>query len=235
MILFCGDNHGIFDHIISAVLTYQPAAVILLGDLQSQKPLEVELASILDRTEVWFVHGNHDTDSDADYDNLFGSTLADRNLHGRVIEIAGARIAGLGGVFRGQIWMPPALPNFDSQTEYVAKCGMGNRWRGGLSRKHRSSIFPIDYLGLNGQRADILVTHEAPSCHPHGFESIDQLARSLGAIKTFHGHQHDRLDYSNDHDRLGFDAFGVGFCGISNESGTVILPGKFDEASGSDK
>jgi hypothetical protein len=28
---------------------------------------EVELAPILSSTEVWFIHGNHDTDSDADH------------------------------------------------------------------------------------------------------------------------------------------------------------------------
>lgn len=59
--------------------------------------------SILEMTEVWFIHGNHDTDSDADYDHLFGSALADRNLHGCVAVVDGARIAGLGGVFRGQV------------------------------------------------------------------------------------------------------------------------------------
>jgi hypothetical protein len=58
MILFCGDPHGHFCHIIEAVQEHQPAAVILLGDLQAQRPLEDELALILDKTEVWFIHGN---------------------------------------------------------------------------------------------------------------------------------------------------------------------------------
>lgn len=64
MILFCGDPHGQFDHIIEAVQEHRPAAVILLGDVQAQRPLEVELASILDKTENWFIHGNHDTDTE---------------------------------------------------------------------------------------------------------------------------------------------------------------------------
>ncbi len=51
--------------------------------------------------------GNHDTDIDADYDNLYDSRLAERNLHGRVVTTAGVRVAGLGGIFRGQVWMPP--------------------------------------------------------------------------------------------------------------------------------
>ena len=228
-ILFCGDIHGHIEHVIAAVREHQPAAVILLGDLQPQRPLEVELAPILSSTEIWFIHGNHDTDSDADHDRLFGSALADRNLHGRVVEIAGQRIAGLGGVFRGQVWAPPAPWEFESQKAYLAHCGKSHRWRGGLPRKHRSSIFPADYVGLTQQRADVLVTHEAPSCHPHGFEAIDELARRLGAQTSFHGHHHDRLDYSADYARLGFAAFGVGFCGISDLAGRVIRAGDFDE------
>lgn len=55
-------------------------------------------------TEVWFIHGNHDTDSDDDYDNLFNSVLADKNLLGRVVEVERLQIAGLGGVFHSQVW-----------------------------------------------------------------------------------------------------------------------------------
>lgn len=58
-------------------------AIVLLGDIQAHQPLHIELSPILNLTDVWFIHGNHDTDSDADYDNLWGSELADRNLHGR--------------------------------------------------------------------------------------------------------------------------------------------------------
>jgi predicted phosphodiesterase len=113
-IWLCGDVHGRFDHLTEAVLqsapSQRPAALVLLGDLQAQQPLEVELAAILEHTEVWFIPGNHDTDTDEDHDHLFCSALAGRNLHGRVVEIAGVRIAGLGGVFRGQVWMPPGPP-----------------------------------------------------------------------------------------------------------------------------
>jgi Calcineurin-like phosphoesterase len=64
-IFFCGDVHGHFDHVIEAVRQHGPAAIVLLGDVQAQKPLEQELAPILEKTAVWFIHGNHDTDSDA--------------------------------------------------------------------------------------------------------------------------------------------------------------------------
>lgn len=230
MIFFCGDPHGHFGHIIGAVQERQPAAVILLGDLQAQRPLEVELALILDKTEIWFIHGNHDTDTDSDHDHLFGSALADRNLHGRVVEIAGLRIAGLGGVYRGKVWAPPAAATFENPEQYLARCGKGNFWRGGLPLTHRSTIFPVDYQCLQKQRADMLVTHEAPSAHPHGFAAIDELARSLGVTTSFHGHHHDRLDYSAERTRLGFDAFGVGLRGITDQDGCVIRTGDADSA-----
>jgi len=162
-IFFCGDVHGDFQYVIEAIQAHEPDAIILLGDLQLRAPLEVELSSILMQTEIWFIHGNHDTDSEADHDHLFGSALADRNLHGRVVSVAGVRIAGLGGIFREQVWRPPEPGHYASPQDFVARGGKGNRWRGGLPLKHRSSIFPADCLNLSKLRADVLVTHEAPS------------------------------------------------------------------------
>ena len=229
-ILFCGDIHGHFQHVIDAVREHTPAAIVLLGDIQANKPLERELEWILDETEVWFIHGNHDTDSEADYDNLFGSQLADRNLHGRVVDVAGVRIAGLGGIFRGQVWRPPETPSYESAKDFARIQGAGNRWREGLALKHRSSIFPDDYDRLAKLRADVLVTHEAPGVHPLGFDAIDQLARQMQASTTFHGHHHDSLDYSRHWDQLGHKAYGVGFCGITTLDGTVIRVGDYDTA-----
>jgi hypothetical protein len=45
----------------------------------SQKPLDQELDSILDSTDAWFIHGNHDTDRAEEHDRLFGSALAERS------------------------------------------------------------------------------------------------------------------------------------------------------------
>jgi predicted phosphodiesterase len=222
-VFFCGDPHGHFEHIIEAVHAHRPAAIVLLGDVQTQEPLESALRPILDHTEVWWIHGNHDTDSDADYDNLFGSALANRNLHGRVVEVAGVRIAGLGGIFRRQVWNAPGQPRYPSAEAFIAQCGKGNRWRGGLPRKHRSSIFPSDYGALLQAKADVLVTHEAPSCHPHGFQAIDALAASLGVRKAYHGHHHEHVDYSEDEaQRLGFWPFGVGYGEIRDELGNIV-------------
>ncbi|MDE2599069.1 MAG: metallophosphoesterase [Rhodocyclaceae bacterium] len=228
-IFFCGDPHGNFEHIVEAVQQHRPAAIVLLGDVQARQPLERELQAIVDLTEVWWIHGNHDTDSDTDHDNLFESALADRNLHGRVVEIAGVRVAGLGGVFRGQIWGPPDAAAYQAPADFLLRCGKGNRWRDGLPRKHRSSIFPAEYQQLMCEQADILVTHAAPSCHPHGFSAIDELARRLGVRQTFHGHHHRDIDYVEHASHLGFMAYGVGFCGVQDQDGRVIQASDFDE------
>jgi Calcineurin-like phosphoesterase len=104
-LLFCGDPHGQWQHIIDAALQTQARAVILLGDLEPARPLHIELEAVRER--VWFIHGNHDTDHAANFANVWHSELAERNLHGRVVTLpCGTRIAGLGGVFRGAVWYP---------------------------------------------------------------------------------------------------------------------------------
>lgn len=225
MIFFCGDVHGQFEHVIAAVKQHRPDAIVLLGDLQAPQPLETVLAEIIDLTEVWFIHGNHDTDGTRDYCNLWDSGMADRNLHGRVVEIAGVRVAGLGGIFRGHIWMPPAPPVYASPEHYLQHCGKANQWRGGLPRKQRSSIFYVDYQALTHEDADILVTHEAPSCHPWGFSALDRLGQALGIKKSFHGHQHDSLNYREHDARLGFQAYGVALRAIMDENGNPVVIG----------
>lgn len=253
MIYLLGDVHGHFDHVIEIVRRDRPAAIVFLGDLDCQRPLHELVMPIRDLTDVWFIHGNHDTDSEANYRNLFESELADRNLHGRVAVIDGLRVAGLGGVFRGDIWYPPDEPSYFDFAEYstMSRSGrtrlskhdlrelhsverpraeMQRLVREGRLRKHRSSIFYAEYERLWGQPADILVIHEAPSCHPHGFAAIDELARSTGVKRTFHGHHHDNLNYRRFDAALGFQAFGVGFCGVTDQDGIVIRPGDRDEA-----
>lgn len=228
MILICGDPHGEFRHIVRAALELKPAAVILLGDLQPKRPLHEELGPILGVT--WFIHGNHDTDSEADFANVFDSTLASRNLHGRVVTLPdGTRVAGLGGVFRESVWYPPASPNFESTQEHAKATPRQDRWREGPHRRHWSSIYPDVVYRLVAERADILVTHEAPRCHPNGFPLIDDLARAMGASAAFHGHHHDALDYSASWGSLGFRAYGVGLRGITDETGRVIERGQVDD------
>ncbi len=198
-LMFFGDPHGDFAPVITAVDRFRPEAIVLLGDIQARQALHVELAPILDKTEVWFIHGNHDTDSDADYGNLWGSKLADRNLHGRVVEIAGYQVAGLGGIFRDKIWnagRPMEEAAFASADALCRSMRPEARWRDGIARRHRSSIFPEDYMQLFlGSPADILVTHEAPAAHLFGWRAIDELAEALGVQLVVHGHHHRDIDY----------------------------------------
>ena len=224
MILFCGDPHGDFRPIIRAVETSSPQAVILLGDCDLERSLDEELSVILDKTEVWFIPGNHDGDRDDWYDNLFNSKLGHRNLHNRVAEIDGKRVAGLGGVFREKIWRPPAKPKFPSRKDLLYACGKGQRWRDSIPRKHHVTIFWQEYESLWEKQADILVTHEAPSCHRFGFRELDDLAMSLGANKVFHGHHHEQYSKTICYGQI--TVHGVGKAGVTDENGNVLIMGK---------
>lgn len=106
MILMLGDVHGCFRHVLPVVQKVKPNAVIFLGDLDLERPFEQEVKEVMKLTELYFIHGNHDTDSAEKHDYLFNSSIADCNLHGRVVEIDGLKVAGLGGVFRERIWWP---------------------------------------------------------------------------------------------------------------------------------
>jgi predicted phosphodiesterase len=222
-IFFAGDCHGGFEHVIEAVQVHRPAAIVLLGDQEAPARLDEILTPILGLTGIWWLPGNHDTDCEASYDHLFGSGLADRNLHGRVAEIAGVRIAGLGGVFRERVWAPPAPPLFKSAEDFVRRCGRGNRWRGGLPLKHRSTIFPDEYRRLARQRADVLVTHEAPGCHKNGFPALGELAQRLGVRTMLHGHHHEHYEARLDG---AIKVIGVGLRGIVDLDGQIVVPGE---------
>ena len=215
-LMFFGDPHGDLEPVITAVERFRPEAIVLLGDIQARQPLHVELRPILDLTEVYLIHGNHDTDSDADYDNLWGSDLAGRNLHGRIVEIAGFKVAGLGGIFRSKIWdprRPVEEAAFASADALRRSMRPEERWRDGISRRHHSTIFPDVYQRLiQHQPADILVTHEAPAAHPHGWQAIDELAETLGVQLVVHGHHHQSIDYMAEGMQTAaapFRAFGV--------------------------
>lgn len=244
-IWFCGDTHGSFDHVVEHVLAahvvgHAPGAVILLGDIDAPRPMHIELEKIRELTEIFWIPGNHDGDDNSAWNNLVASELADRNLHCQVSEIASWRVAGLGGVFRKKIWSPPEEPSFASYDDWRAEL-IARRppqaW--GISesadeRRHKTSIFPECVAGLERLRADILVSHEAPECRTddRGWQAIGNLARALGVRYAFHGHHHDSPDYAARFPRLGFQAHGVGYRGITALNGkglvTVIRPGDYD-------
>lgn len=195
-IFICGDPHGQFFPIVDAVRAERPAAVVLLGDIDAPTPLHELLAPISSVTDIFWIHGNHDTESEAAYDNLFGSRLVESCLHGKIVNVHGKRIAGVGGVFRSKIWNG-ATASFQTPANYLEVCGKGNRWRGGLPLKHRSTLFPSDLNAFAGELADVLVTHEAPGAHPYGFSALTDLADSLQVKAAFHGHHHETITYSD--------------------------------------
>jgi len=244
-IWFCGDTHGDLGHIVEHVLDADlaeraPSAVILLGDIDAPRPLHIELAVIRKLTQIFWIHGNHDSDDNLAWNNLVSSELADRNLHCRVAQVGPWRVAGHGGVFRKKIWSPPEDPCFASydgwRAELIARrppqaWGIGDTAE---ERRHKTSIFPACIAALEKLRADILVSHESPECRHdgRGWQTVGDLARVLGVRIVFHGHHHDRPDYADHFTDLGFQAYAVGFRGITalDRDGkvSVIRPGDYD-------
>jgi predicted phosphodiesterase len=198
-IVIAGDPHGNFPPILRACAAEEAGTLVLLGDCELRVPLRDTLASLFRLGwDVRWILGNKDAETEAVFDNL-ATDYPEGNIGGRVIEVAGLRIAGLGGVFKPRIWYPRAdepngqiePPGFNTRREFLDSLKPGELWRGGLPLWHRDSIFPEDLAQLAQQRFDVLVTHEAPSCHRHGFTVIDQMAASAGARLIVHGHHHE--------------------------------------------
>ncbi|PHS72134.1 MAG: metallophosphoesterase [Cycloclasticus sp.] len=219
--LFAGDPHGQFRPIINAVNQHRPEAVVLLGDMDAEQPLDECLEEISDLTEIYFIPGNHDYDREGWYNNLFGSSLSANNLDGRVVEVAGVKIAGLGGVFKGKVWHPESGIRW-SRREDLLHFLPSNVSKHGLRRHHEAAIWYEDYERLAEQEADILVTHEAPSCHRHGFEELDVLAEMMGVKRIFHGHHHSHYKA---HLESGINVCGAPLQGVVDINGDVIVGG----------
>lgn len=231
-IWFLGDVHASFGHIAQALFDahVKPRWLVFLGDIDIDHKSFREVLEPVRRNfpqlRVAFIHGNHDADTYEHWEMLHdcGDALA---LHGQVLDLDGVRVAGLGGNFMGRIWSPPAKAFV--QNKKLAMDRGPYQWRDGQrpNPSLNAAIYPEDVEHLARQRADILVTHEAPSCHPYGFAAIDALARSMRVVRSFHGHQHDDRspEYAMVRERMGFDARAVDYCGIKNGLGEVILRG----------
>jgi len=189
-ILFAGDPHGNFKPLIAATQKHQPEAVILLGDYDLDMPLESCLEEIVGLTEIWWIAGNHDFESPVKYKNLFNSAFSDRDLHLKVTEIAGLRVAGLGGIFLGRVWYPPQQPKWLGKQHYLHHQSAHIK-DSGMSLKYKSAIWHDEFEALKTLKADILVSHEAPGSHRHGFKVIGELAIAMGVKNIFHGHLHE--------------------------------------------
>lgn len=231
-IWFLGDVHGEFKHIARCLLDAKdkPNWLVFLGDIDIDHVPFREILAPLSRNfpavKVAFIYGNHDADTYQHWDMLHdcGDAVA---LHGQVVAMNGVRVAGLGGNFLGRIWSPPANPTFMNKEKAMNRGAYQRRDGQRPYPSLNAAIYPDDVERLAGLRADILITHEAPSCHPYGFEALDQLARDMRVVRSFHGHQHDdrSAEYALQRDALGFDALAVGFCGIKNGLGQVIHTG----------
>ncbi len=188
-ILFAGDPHQNFAPILRACTTSPPGTLILLGDCDCPAPLQQIFAPAIERGwKLRWILGNRDTETEASYDNLVG---CEGDLGLCATEISGLRVAGLPGVFKPRVWHPQdATPAFLTRAAFQSALRPGEPWRGGLPLFHRDTIFPEDFARLAGLACDILVTHEAPSSHRHGFGVIDSLAASCGARLIVHGHHH---------------------------------------------
>jgi len=190
-VIAAGDPHGNFSPILRACSVHESGTLILLGDCELRVPLRQMLAPLFDGGwDVRWILGNKDAETEAAFDNLVAD-FPEGDIGTKVIEVAGLRIAGLGGVFKPRIWCPDDPPNFNTRREFLLSLDVREHWRGGLPLWHRDSIFPEDFAALEQSRFEVLVSHEAPSSHRHGCAAIDRLAARVGARLVVHGHHHE--------------------------------------------
>jgi predicted phosphodiesterase len=190
-VIIAGDPHGNFAPILRACAALETGTLILLGDCELRAPLRQTLAPLF--AAGWAIHwilGNKDAETEDVFDNL-ALDFPEGDIGGKVIEAGGLRIAGLGGVFKPRIWHPDEPPSFATRDAFLASLDAREHWRGGLPLWHRDSIFPEDFSRLAQHRFDVLISHEAPSSHRHGFVAIDRLADMAAARLIVHGHHHE--------------------------------------------
>lgn len=236
-IVFIGDIHQQWDKIERGLsrLAVAPKAAVILGDVQCQRPLDALAGPLLRRgVAVHWIFGNHDNDGGPGmWHNLTAAEAnpitSGRSLHAKVTVLEGVRVAGLGGTFRPRIWEPPAPPRLRSRRELPEDVRqMGRGWRPEhidalVHSLGATAIWPEDCDHLAAQRADILVTHEAPSSHPAGNAALDALARTMGARLIVHGHHHvNYLATAED----GLQVLGVAAAWGATETGEVLWEGE---------
>lgn len=253
-LLFCGDPHSVFRQIIRAAERCDASGVVLLGDMEPRQPLEDEMAPLQRARVPWyFIAGNHDADDPETARRVWNRNTAPHDVHGRVVTLpCGIRLAGLAGVFRGDVWYPQIGDPNNGVSRHYSRSDLERvtprQYRFNphgdespkLHHRHWASIFEEEYDALAAMEADILVTHEAPWYHsdfspraPTGFRAIDELAQCLGVRVAVHGHHHDSLDSSAYWREQGFETHGVGLRGVSalwpDGRWEVVVPGEIDE------
>lgn len=236
-IVFIGDIHQNWRDVEAGLsrLSTIPRAAILLGDIECERPLDQEAAPLVDRgIAVYWIHGNHDYDTGPEmWANLAeparNPLTAAGGLHTRVVEIAGVRVAGLGGAFLPLVWPANASPRLRRRDELAAGIAASRPDLGPQQTEALrhflsvTAIFPEDVEALSAQRADVLVTHEAPSSHPEGVSVLDDVARKMGAGLIVHGHHHVT---SHAHAPDGLRALSVGDTWAVDLDGSVVWKGR---------
>jgi predicted phosphodiesterase len=195
---FYGDPHGQWAPLLRAVPRFTATdLIVILGDCELDEPLRTKIAPVLATgARVRWLLGNHDLDSEAEYDFLTGD-YPEGDLHTRVEQHGTLAIGGLGGVFKGKLWHPKVgdeEPVYASRDAYVRSLRHFKRWRKGVPFGQRDAIWKEDVDLLAKRRLDVLATHEAPSTHKHGFAGLDQLAARTRARWLIHGHHHRSYD-----------------------------------------
>ena len=84
-----------------------------------------------------------------------------------------------------------------------------------LSLKYKSAIWHDEFEAFKSLKADVLVSHEAPGSHRHGFRVISELGVALGVKHIFHGHLHE--DYAT------IIRNKIKVCGVANSAVTDLL------------
>jgi predicted phosphodiesterase len=233
-IWFLGDVHGHFSHIFEAFeqALEKPRWLVFLGDIidlnfmdpaKSFREVFVEPIKLLyPQIKVAFIYGNHDADDYQAWDLLHdcGDAVP---LHGRVVDLGGILVAGIGGNIMGRVWSPPCKATFENKHEAMNQASQSQNGQK-PNPSLNAAIYPDDVKKLSKFRADILVTHEAFTPHPYGWDVLSQLARDMRVVRAFHGHQHDdrSAEYASVRDEIRFDGRGVGFCCITNGLGQII-------------
>ena len=89
-----GDPHGEWRLLLAAVAEAPPAAVVILGDCDLERPIHLKLAPVFAAgVEVPFLYGNHEKDSARFWDNLVGDHPGGL-LHARVARLGPFAVAG---------------------------------------------------------------------------------------------------------------------------------------------
>lgn len=223
-LMIVGDVHGNWKQVFRSVERDQPSAVLLLGDLDLDRPLREAAAPILrSGARLAWIPGNHDSETGEAYDRLWGD-VPDWSIHGRFSFLGGRVVAGCGGIFKGRAWYPKEgqeEPAVRTRRELLRHGQEGQpRFRGGVPLRHRDTILPEDFDTLRAAShvpAEILATHEAPTSNQHGFGALDDLARDLGVRLVVHGHHHKRYEGCTRH--------GARVIGLGKADCLMVRPG----------